>query len=115
MADALLGAASLGDIGRIFPDSGPGSEATEGMAGSEILNKVAKMVREKGFEIMMIDGTVIAEKPKLMPYIEAMRAGIAKALDINIDQVSVKATTEENMSDVSRNGMAAIATCTLKG
>ncbi|MDO5441112.1 MAG: 2-C-methyl-D-erythritol 2,4-cyclodiphosphate synthase [Bacillota bacterium] len=115
MADALLGAASLGDIGRIFPDSGPGSEATEGMAGSEILSTVAKMVREKGYEIMMIDGTVIAEKPKLMPHIETMRAGIAKALDINIDQVSVKATTEENMSDVSRNGMAAIATCTLKG
>lgn len=115
MADALLGAASLGDIGRIFPDSGPGSEKTLGMPGETILKEVASLVREKGYEIMMIDGTVVAEKPKLMPFIETMRANTAKALGIDIDKVSIKATTEENMSEISREGMASIATCTLKG
>ena len=115
MADAILGAASLGDIGRIFPDSGPGSDKTEGMAGSEILKTVAEMVRQKGYTIMIVDGTVIAEKPKLMPHIETMRANTAKALGLEIDQISIKATTEEKMSDVSTNGMAAIATCTLSG
>ena len=85
------------------------------MAGETILRKTAELVREKGFEIMMVDGTVIAEAPKLAPHIEIMRENTAKALGIDVDRVSIKATTEENMSDVSRNGMAAIATCTLKG
>ncbi len=115
MADALLGAASLGDIGHIFPDSGPGSDETEGMSGETILSRTAKLVREKGYEIMMLDGTVIAENPKLAPHIQVMRENTAKALGVDVDRISIKATTEENMSDVSREGMAAIATCTLKG
>ena len=115
IADALLGAAALGDIGHIFPDSGPGSDKTEGMAGETILKEVAALVRDKGYEILMVDGTVVAEQPKLAPHITMMRKNIAKALGVDVDRVSVKATTEENMSDVSRNGMASIATCTLKG
>jgi len=110
MADALLGAAALGDIGHIFPDN---AKETEGMAGSEILSKSAEMVRKKGYTIMMVDGTVIAENPKLAPHIKAMREGVASALGIDFENVSIKATTEENMSDVSREGMAAIATCVL--
>lgn len=114
MADALLGAAKLGDIGRIFPDKGAGSDKTEGISGAEILKTVAEMLREKGYTVMMIDGTVIAEAPKLAPHIDAMCENIAKALGIAPGCVSVKATTEENMSDVSRNGMAAIATCVIR-
>ena len=115
ISDALLGAAALGDIGHIFPDTGPGSDKTEGMAGETILKEVAALVRDKGYEILMVDGTVVAEQPKLAPHITMMRENIAKALGVDVDRVSVKATTEENMSDVSRNGMASIATCTLKG
>ncbi len=110
IADALLGAAGLPDIGRIFPDNSP---ETEGMAGREILRIVAEKVKEMGYTIMMVDSTVIAEKPKLMPHINAMRESTARALGIHVDRINIKATTEENMSDVSRNGMAALATCVL--
>ena len=115
IADAMLGAAALGDIGHIFPDSGPGSDETLGMAGETILKKTAELIRAKGYSIMMIDGTVIAEKPKLAPYIQTMRENTAKALGIDVDKVSIKATTEEGLGERSREGIAALATCTLKG
>ena len=115
MADAMLGAAALGDIGHIFPDSGPGSDETLGMAGETILKKTADLIKEKGYSIEMIDGTVIAEKPKLAPYIQTMRENTAKALGIDVDKVSIKATTEEGLGERSREGIAALATCTLKG
>ena len=115
IADSMLGAAALGDIGHIFPDSGPGSEETLGMAGEAILKKTTELIRAKGYSIMMIDGTAIAEKPKLAPHIQTMRENTAKALGIDVDKVSIKATTEEGLGERSREGIAALATCTLKG
>ncbi len=112
IADSLLGAASLGDIGQIFPDNSP---ETEGMAGSEILAKTVQMISQKGYTIMMVDSTVIAEKPKLAFYIKLMRDNTAKALGIDVENVSIKATTEEGLGERSRDGIASFATCILKG
>ena len=115
IADAMLGAAALGDIGHIFPDNGPGSDETLGMPGAEILSRTAKLVRDKGYEIVNIDATAIAENPKLMPHIQTMRENTAKALGVDVDKVSIKATTEEHLGERSRDGIAALATCVLKG
>ncbi len=115
IADAMLGAAALGDIGHIFPDCGPRSEETFGMSGETILQKTVALIREKGYEIVMIDATVIAENPKLAPYIQTMRESTAKALGVDVDKVSIKATTEEHLGERSREGIATLATCTLKG
>ncbi len=94
LSDALLGAAALGDIGGLFPDSDP---ATEGIDSRVILRKCAALVREEGFEIENCDVTMIAQRPKLAPYIPVMRNNIAEDLGITADRVSVKATTEEHM------------------
>ncbi len=112
IADSLLGAAALGDIGHIFPDD---SRETEGMAGAEILARTAEMIRQKGYTIMMVDCTIIAEKPKLAPYIKVMRENSARALGIAAEQLSIKATTEEGLGERSRDGIAALATAMLKG
>ncbi len=112
IADAILGAAAAGDIGQLFPDTSP---ETEGMAGSEILRLTAEHVRQMGYTIMMVDSTVIAEKPKLAFFIKLMRDNTAKALGIDVSNVSIKATTEEGLGERSRDGIAAIATCILKG
>ena len=94
IADALLGAAALGDIGKHFPDTDP---AYEGVAGKVLLAKVLELLRGKGYAIGNVDATVVAQKPRLAPYIDRMRANIAAALELDIDQVSVKATTEERL------------------
>ena len=94
LADALLGAAALGDIGRLFPDSDP---ATEGIDSRIILRRAAQCVREAGFGIANCDVTMIAQRPKLAPHIPAMRENIAADLGLAPDAVSVKATTEEHM------------------
>ncbi|MBR0131070.1 MAG: 2-C-methyl-D-erythritol 2,4-cyclodiphosphate synthase [Firmicutes bacterium] len=94
IADALLGAAALGDIGKIYPDNSP---ETEGMSGSAILSGVAQLLRKAGFTIVNIDATLVAEKPKVAPFTADMRSGIAAALGISADKVSVKATTEEKL------------------
>ena len=94
IADALLGAAALRDIGYHFPDS---SKDTEGMPGSVLLSKTAALVKNAGFTIVNVDATIVAQKPKLAPYIEDMRAATAKALGISKDAVSIKATTEEGL------------------
>ena len=112
IADALLGAAALGDIGIHWPDNSPD---TEGMAGRTILEGTAKMVREAGYRIVNIDATVIAEKPKLAPYEEAMRKACAEALGIEISQISIKATTEEGLGIRSSEGMAAKAVANIRG
>ena len=112
IADALLGAAALGDIGIHWPDNSPD---TEGMAGRTILEGTAKMVREAGYRIVNIDATVIAEKPKLAPYEEAMRKACAEALGIEISQISIKATTEEGLGIRSSEGMAATAVANIRG
>ncbi len=92
--DALLGAVALGDIGKLFPDSSPEYEGADSI---ELLKAVGALLTEKGFSVGNIDSTVVAQRPKLAPYIEKMRERIADALGIDISQVSVKATTEERL------------------
>ena len=92
--DALLGAAALGDIGMLFPDSDPAYEGADSIA---LLKKVGEVLEEHGYVVENIDSTVIAQKPKLLPYRPQMAENIAKALGLEISQVSVKATTEEGL------------------
>lgn len=92
--DALLGAAALGDIGTHFPDTDP---AYKGISSVELLKHVGKLLEEKLYIIGNIDATIIAQRPKLLPYREEMRRNIADALGISIEQVNVKATTEEGL------------------
>ena len=92
--DALLGAAALGDIGKLFPDN---DDAYLGADSIELLKKVVKVVGDKGYIIVNIDATIIAQKPKLAQYIDNMRENIASALGADKDAVSVKATTEEGL------------------
>ena len=92
--DALLGAGALGDIGQHFPDTDP---AYEGMSSIELLDKVGELLEENGYVIENIDATIIAQRPKLASYRPQMAENIAKALHIEVSQVSVKATTEEGL------------------
>ena len=94
LMDALLGAAALGDIGKLFPDRDPQYEGADSL---ELLRRVCALVRENGFQIGNCDCTVIAQRPRLAPYIEQMRVRIADAMAIRPDRVSVKATTEEGL------------------
>ena len=111
LMDALLGAAALGDIGKHFPDSDP---AYEGISSLTLLEKVGNLLAEKGFVVENIDSTIIAQAPKMRPYIDAMRANIAGALGLEIDFVSVKATTEEGMGFTGAGeGISAQAVCLL--
>ncbi|MCR4605365.1 MAG: 2-C-methyl-D-erythritol 2,4-cyclodiphosphate synthase [Eubacterium sp.] len=107
ISDALLGAAALGDIGLHFPDTDPEYKGADSL---KLLAAVGEKVREKGYKIENIDSVILAQKPKLRPYIDDMRKNIAQALGIDTDQVSVKATTEEKLGFTGREeGMAAYA------
>ena len=107
--DALLGSLALGDIGKLFPCN---DDAFLGADSLILAEKVAKLVRENGFEIANIDSTVIAQAPKLAAHTEKMRINISKALGIEYDAVSVKATTEEKLGFTGRKeGIAAHAVC----
>lgn len=109
--DALLGAASLGDIGKHFPDTDP---AYKGISSMVLLEKVGTLLEENLFLIENIDATIIAQAPKMRPFIDQMRANIAAALRLTIDQVSVKATTEEGLGFTgSGEGISAQAICLL--
>ena len=92
--DALLGAAALGDIGQLFPDSDP---AYEGADSRVLLSCVTKILAEHGYRIGNVDATVLAQRPKLAPHIPAMRENLAGAMGIDLEQVSIKATTEEGL------------------
>ncbi|MBP3329434.1 MAG: 2-C-methyl-D-erythritol 2,4-cyclodiphosphate synthase [Clostridia bacterium] len=94
ISDALLGAAAMGDIGKLFPDT---DERFLGADSRKLLEVVVSKLDENGYRIINIDSTVIAQRPKLSPFIDSMRANIAESCKININQVSVKATTEEKM------------------
>ncbi|MBR7072399.1 MAG: 2-C-methyl-D-erythritol 2,4-cyclodiphosphate synthase, partial [Eubacterium sp.] len=94
ISDALLGACAMGDIGGMFPDT---DEKWKGADSLKLLEAVVKRINEAGFEIENIDSTILAQKPKIKPYIDAMRANIASACNIDISLVSVKATTEEGL------------------
>jgi 2-C-methyl-D-erythritol 2,4-cyclodiphosphate synthase len=111
IADALLGAAALGDIGQHFP---PSDERWRGIDSREILRHAVKLLGERGWNVINIDATVIAEAPKIMPHAAAMRETIAEAAGIDVDAVSIKATTNETLGFVGRGeGIAAIATATI--
>ena len=92
--DALLGAAALGDIGKHFPDTDP---AFKGISSIKLLEQVGELLEKNCFFIENIDATIIAQAPKMRPFIDTMRQNIAKALNIDADQISVKATTEEGL------------------
>lgn len=107
VCDALLGAAALGDIGKHFPDSDAGYKGIDSML---ILAECAKLLKNKGFTVNNVDSTVIAQRPKISPFVEKMRENIANALGIDISRVSVKATTEEGLGFTgSEEGIAATA------
>ncbi len=111
ISDALLGAAALGDIGKHFPDSDP---AYKGISSLLLLEKVGQLIEEKGFLIENIDATIIAQAPKMRPYIDTMRENIAQTLGITGEQVNVKATTEEGLGFTgSGQGISAQAICML--
>lgn len=112
VSDALLGAAALGDIGKHFPDT---SAEFEGADSLVLLQKVVELLAEKGYKVCNIDSTVIAQSPKLAPYIDDMRKNIAFACNIDIDCVSVKATTEEHLGFTGAlQGISAHAVCIIE-
>jgi len=107
LADALLGAAALGDIGRHFPDTDPTYKGADSRA---LLRRVRELVQEQGFSVGNVDATIIAQKPKMAAHIETMRKNIASDLTIDISQVNVKATTTEGLGFCGREeGIAAHA------
>lgn len=112
VADALLGAAALGDIGRHFPDTSPEFEGADSLV---LLEKTVELINAKGYLVSNIDSTVIAQAPKMAPYIQQMRQNIAKACNIDVDCVSVKATTEEKLGFTgSMQGISAHAVCLIE-
>ena len=107
LMDALLGAAGLGDIGRLFPDS---SERYRGIDSRRLLREVAAVLAESGFTVGNVDATVLAQRPKLAPHIPQMRDNLARTMEVGPEQVNVKATTEEGLGFTgSVEGMAAHA------
>ena len=111
LMDALLGAAARGDIGQMFPDSG---ERGRGADSRELLRLVAERLDKAGYAVGNVDVTIVAQRPKLAPYIQQMRENIAEDLGVAVDRVSVKATTEEGLGFTgSGEGMAAHAAALL--
>lgn len=109
--DALLGAAALGDIGKLFPDT---DEKYKGISSISLLKEVSSLLKEKGFSIGNIDATVAAQAPKLAPFIDLMRENIANTLEIDISLVSVKATTTEKLGFEGRcEGISSYCVCTI--
>ncbi len=112
VCDALLGAAALGDIGKHFPDT---DGKYKGINSLILLKAVVNLLEDKGYNIENIDATLIAQKPKLAPYIELMRRNLAESMGIQLDAVSVKATTEEHLGFTGREeGIAAHALCLIE-
>lgn len=107
--DSLLGAAALGDIGKHFPDT---SEKFRGAKSTELLRKVCGLISDSGFVIQNIDATILAQEPKLSPYMEDMRKNIADCCGLDLGQVSVKATTEERLGFTGKKeGISAHSVC----
>lgn len=112
ISDALLGAAALGDIGKHFP---PSDNAFKDADSRELLRQVVALLEKSGYTVGNVDATVIAEKPKMAPYIDAMRQNIADDLKVDVSFVSVKATTEEGLGFTGEKlGIAAHAVCLIK-
>jgi 2-C-methyl-D-erythritol 2,4-cyclodiphosphate synthase len=111
LCDALLGAASAGDIGMHFPDDDPQFKDISSLV---LLERTHDVVREKGFQVENVDMTILAEKPKVAPFIPAMKKRIAQTLNVDIDRVSIKATTTEGLGFIGRReGIAAFAVASL--
>lgn len=109
--DAIIGAMCLGDIGKLFPDNDPAYEGADSLV---LCSHVAEIMNEKGLKIGNVDATVIAQAPKLAPYIEQMRINIASVLNTCVDNISIKATTEEKLGFTGEGlGIAAHAVCLL--
>ena len=109
LMDALLGAAALGDIGKLFPDTDP---AFKGIDSLILLDHVKNAISQKGYTVSNVDMTIIAQRPKLAPYIPQMKQTIADRLGLSADQVNVKATTEEHLGFTGRGeGISAHAVC----
>lgn len=112
LCDALLGALALGDIGKLFPDSDP---KFKGIDSKILLREVCALIAEKGWKICNIDLTIMAERPKFRPYIDEMRGKLAEVMQIDVDAVSVKATTTEGLGFTGRcEGIAAMASALLE-
>lgn len=110
--DAILGAAALRDIGRHFPDTDP---QYKGISSILLLKKVGELLKEKGYYIVNIDATIIAQKPKLLPYMDTMIENVAEALELSADQVNIKATTEEGLGFTgSLQGISSQAICAIE-
>ncbi len=109
IGDSLMGAAALGDIGCIFPDNDPKFKDADSLV---LLSEVASLLKSKGFSVVNIDATLIAQRPKMRPYIDEMRGNIASACGIDIGCVSVKATTEEGLGFTGNGeGISAHSVC----
>ena len=109
VSDALLGAAAMGDIGGMFPDNDPEYLGADSLV---LLRQVFQSLRDNGYSVINVDCTVIAQKPKMKPYIPEMRMNIAAALSTDVDNISVKATTEEEMGFTGRGeGISAHCVC----
>ena len=112
ISDAVLGAAAMGDIGHLFPDT---DDKWKGADSLQLLEEVVKQVSERGYKIINIDSTILAQDPKMAPYILDMRKNIAKACNVDVDLVSVKATTEEGLGFTgAKQGIAAHAVCLIE-
>lgn len=112
VSDAILGAAAMGDIGYLFPDT---DDKWKGADSLELLKEVVRQVNKKGYKIINIDSTILAQAPKMAPYISAMRCNIANACGVDTDCVSVKATTEEGLGFTgAKEGIAAHAVCLIE-
>lgn len=111
LCDALLGALSLGDIGQHFPDT---SDDYKGIDSKILLARVVEMIRDRGWSVVNVDVTLLAQKPKIAPFVPRMRQALADVMGLSVDRVSVKATTTERLGFVGREeGVAAYATCLL--
>ena len=109
--DALVGAAALGDIGLHFPDTDP---KYKGISSVRLLEHVSQLLEDNGFVVENVDATIIAQRPKMRPYIDEMRQNIADALGVSVEQVNVKATTEEGLGFTgSGEGISSQAICSL--
>lgn len=112
LCDALLGALALGDIGQHFPDT---ADEYAGIDSKILLTRVAAMIRSAGWDIVNVDNTLLAQKPKIAPFVPQMRQTLAEVLGLPVEAVSVKATTTERLGFVGREeGIAAYATCLLR-
>lgn len=107
LCDALLGAAALGDIGKHFPDTDP---EYKGISSMLLLERVCNLLKEKGYKLVNADVTIIAQKPKLLPFIPKMRENVARALKVSVDDINIKATTTEKLGFEGRGeGISAMA------